>query len=293
MSSNRPVIDIRQSFSSIYDAFYFSNDPEKMLRPKKIQNSEYGPYKIELRDFGAKAGSVSGIDLSQAEKIALEMTGGQDRQLTTRTVNTFLREAMAGVERETQGGALSAMTGYVYPKGNIGKLDYSKRTRPISLVFGNPGDDVDGKNSAGHWQSGSFKVWVKNQSDVAYGRSYLGDVVRHETGHVVSSGIEQNVRILSSDIANGRAGSSFSFLNAAGQKILPPLEDETLRYSWMRQQILSSYRKDAVQPSHISEMIFKAMEQNARTKYLRRSLFIAANSSAFATTKPNRKFIEF
>lgn len=112
MSSNRPVIDVRQSFSSIYDAFYFSNDPEKMLRPKKIPGSKHGPYQIELSDFGAQAGSVSGMDLSQAQRIALELTGGQDRQLTTRTVNDFLKEAMSGIERETQGGALSAMVGF-------------------------------------------------------------------------------------------------------------------------------------------------------------------------------------
>lgn len=112
MSSNRPIIDVRQSFSSIYDAFYFSNDPEKMLRPKTIPGSMHGPYKIELSDFGAQAGSVSGMDLSQAQRIALEMTGGQERQLTTRTVNSFLTEAMAGIERETQGGALSAMVGF-------------------------------------------------------------------------------------------------------------------------------------------------------------------------------------
>jgi hypothetical protein len=112
MSSNRPVINISQSFSSIYDAFYFSNDPEKMLRPKRIPGSKHGPYQIELSDFGAKAGSVSGMDLSQAQRIALELTGGQDRQLTTKTVNDFLRESLAGVERETQGGALSAMVGY-------------------------------------------------------------------------------------------------------------------------------------------------------------------------------------
>ena len=112
MSSNKPVIDVRQSFSSIYDAFYFSNDPEKMLRPKKIPGSKHGPYQIELSDFGAQAGSVSGMDLSQAQRIALELTGGQDRQLTTRTVNDFLKEALAGVERETQGGVLSAMVGY-------------------------------------------------------------------------------------------------------------------------------------------------------------------------------------
>jgi hypothetical protein len=112
MSSNRPVIDVRQSFSSIYDAFYFSNDPEKILRPKKIPGSKHGPYQIELSDFGAQAGSVSGMDLSQAQRIALELTGGQDRQLTTRTVNSFLTEALSGVERETQGGALSAMVSF-------------------------------------------------------------------------------------------------------------------------------------------------------------------------------------
>ena len=111
MSSNRPVIALN-SFSSIYDAFYFSNDPEKMLRPKKIPGSKHGPYQMELSDFGAQAGSVSGMDLSQAQRIALELTGGQDSQLTTRTVNTFLREALSGVERETQGGALSAMVGF-------------------------------------------------------------------------------------------------------------------------------------------------------------------------------------
>ena len=104
MSSNRPVINISQSFSSIYDAFYFSNDPEKMLRPKRIPGSKHGPYQIELSD--------SGMDLSQAQRIALELTGGQDRQLTTRTVNDFLKEALAGVERETQGGVLSAMVGF-------------------------------------------------------------------------------------------------------------------------------------------------------------------------------------
>lgn len=266
MSSNRPVINLN-SFSSIFDAFYFSNDPEKMLKPKRIPGSKYGPYQIELSDFGAQPNSVSGMDASQAQRIALELTGGQDRQLTTKTVTDFLRESLSGVERETQGGALSAMTGYTLPKGHISSLDYSKKTRPLSLVFGNPGDL--NTHAGGHWQEGSFKVWLKNQQDMSYSRSQMGHITRHETGHVVSSSIEQNVRMLQSEIGRGKAGPDLTFFDAAGQRILPPLEDETLRYSWMREKVLASYRKEAVLPSHMTEMMFRAMEQNARDEHIR------------------------
>ena len=50
-------------------------------------------------------------------------------------------------------------------KGHISAIDYSKKTRPLSLVFGNPGDDPGGK-AGGHWQSGNFKVWINNQRDL-------------------------------------------------------------------------------------------------------------------------------
>lgn len=158
-------------------------------------------------------------------------------------------------------------------KGHISSFDYSKKTRPLSLVFGNPGDDPGG-NAGGHWQSGNFKVWINNQQDDTYGRSELGRITRHETGHVVSDSIEQNVRLLDSNIrvgsdkANQRsiAGANFDFFGSDGYRILPPLEDEKLRYYWMREQVLSTYRKEAISPSHISEMMFKAMEQNARPK---------------------------
>jgi len=299
MSSNRPVININQSFSSIYDAFYFSNDPEKILRPKEIPGTKYGPYGIELRDFGAKAGSVSQMDFFRSQRIALELTGGQDKQLTTKTVNDFLREALSGVERETQGGALSAMVGYGLPKGHVSSLDFSKKTRPLSLVFGNPRGEAE--RAGGHWEEGSSKVWLRNEKEMTYGRGELGRMLRHETGHIVSTGIERNVGTLGYNIRTGSdqtntrsiAGAGFDFFDAAGRRMLPPLEDETLRYSWMRQQILSTYREKAVQPSHISEMMFRAMEQNARPKHQRSFLSIAASSWAFDTTIPNRKFIRF
>ena len=299
MSSNRPVINIDQGFSSIFHAFYFSNDPEKILRPLEIPGSKHGPYGVELRDFGAKANSVSGMDLSRAQRIALELTGGQDRQLTTRTVNDFLKQALAGVERETQGGALSAMIGYGLPKGHVSSLDFSKKTRPLSLVFGNPRGEAE--RAGGHWQEGSSKIWIRNEKELTYGRDELGRMLRHETGHVVSTGIERNVGLLAHNIREGsdntntrsKAGAGFDFFDAAGRRMLPPLEDETLRYSWMRHQILSTYRKKAVQPSHISEMMFRAMEQNARPKHQRSFSSIAASGWAFDTTIPNRKFIRF
>lgn len=150
-------------------------------------------------------------------------------------------------------------------KGHISAIDYSKKTRPLSLVFGNPGDDPGGK-AGGHWQSGNFKVWINNQRDLAYARSDLGRTVRHETGHVVSDAIEQSVRTLESEIGRGKAGPDFTFFDAAGKRIAPPVEDETLRYFWMRQQVLSTYRKEATLPTHISEMMLRAMEQNARPK---------------------------
>lgn len=158
-------------------------------------------------------------------------------------------------------------------KGHISAIDYSKKTRPLSLVFGNPGDDPGG-NAGGHWQSGNFKVWIKNQRDAAYSRSDLGRTIRHETGHVVSDSIEQSVRTLEHNISTGadklnkrsKAGADFDFFGSDGYRILPPLEDDKLRYYWMREQVLSTYRKEATSPSHISEMMFKAMEQNARSK---------------------------
>lgn len=150
-------------------------------------------------------------------------------------------------------------------KGHISAIDYSKKTRPLSLVFGNPGDDPGGK-AGGHWQSGNFKVWVNNQRDAAYSRSDLGRTIRHETGHIVSDAIEQSVRTIESEIGRGKAGPDFTFFDAAGKRIAPPVEDETLRYFWMRQQVLSTYRREATAPTHISEMMLKAMEQNARSK---------------------------
>lgn len=274
MSSNRPVINIDQGFSSIFDAFYFSNDPEKMLRPKQIPGSEYGPYKMNLYDFGAQPNSVSGMDSSQAQRLAMELTGGHERQLTTKTVNDFLKESLSGVERETQGGALSAMVGFGHPSGPT-QFDYSKRTRPLSIVFGDPGETG---RSAGHWQEGSFKIWMRNYKDLPYARRSTGRMLRHETGHLVSTSIAQNVRILDSNIRTGKAGAGFDFFDAAGQRTLPPIEDETLRYSWMRQRVLSAYRDEAKAPSHISEMMFRAMEQNARFKYLKSLSFIATIS---------------
>lgn len=158
-------------------------------------------------------------------------------------------------------------------KGHVSYYDYSKKTRPLSLVFGNPGGDGEGK-AGGHWQSGNFKVWIKNQQDFSYGRSELGRITRHETGHVVSDAIERNISTLEHNIATGadrantrsKAGPDFDFFASDGYRTLPPLEDKKLRYYWMREQVLSTYRKEATLPSHISEMMFKAMEQNARPK---------------------------
>lgn len=158
-------------------------------------------------------------------------------------------------------------------KGHASFYDYSKKTRPLSLVFGNPGGDGEGK-AGGHWQSGNFKVWVKNQQDFSYGRSELGRIIRHETGHVVSDSIERSVSTLDHNITYGadkanmrsKAGAEFDFFGSDGHRILPPLEDKKLRYYWLREQVLSTYRKEATLPSHISEMMFKAMEQNARPK---------------------------
>lgn len=160
-------------------------------------------------------------------------------------------------------------------KGHISSFDYSKKTRPLSLVFGNPGADKGG-DAGGHWQSGNFKVWIKNQQNFSYGRSELGRITRHETGHIVSDAIEQNISLLDHNIRVGadqantrsKAGANFDFFGSDGYRILPPLEDEKLRYYWMREQVLSTYRKEATSPTHISEMMFRAMEQNARPKRL-------------------------
>lgn len=180
-------------------------------------------------------------------------------------------------------------------KGHVSSYDYSKKTRPLSLVFGNPGGDGEGK-AGGHWQSGNFKVWVKNQQDFSYGRSELGRIIRHETGHVVSDSIEQSVRMLEHNISTGadklnkrsKAGADFDFFGSDGYRILPPLEDNKLRYYWMREQVLSTYRKEATSPSHISEMMFKAMEQNARPKRRGSSSSVVSTPRATITAYSHR-----